>query len=76
MIQIKKNVIWKSNMTQIILYIFFKNFITRKLISYILLAICHRFQMFLGKLFILFDQDRDELLKQDEWIEFLKERLT
>lgn len=34
------------------------------------------FQMLLGKLFILFDQDRDELLKQEEWIEFLKGRLT
>lgn len=34
------------------------------------------FQVLLGKLFILFDQDRDELLKQDEWIEFLKGRLT
>ncbi|XP_012231474.2 NADPH oxidase 5 [Linepithema humile] len=33
-------------------------------------------QRLLGKLFILFDQDRDELLKQDEWIEFLKGRLT
>ncbi|XP_032676109.1 NADPH oxidase 5 [Odontomachus brunneus] len=33
-------------------------------------------QVLLGKLFILFDQDRDELLKQDEWIEFLKRRLT
>ncbi|CAD6241356.1 GSCOCT00002682001.3-RA-CDS [Cotesia congregata] len=30
----------------------------------------------LGKLFILFDQDRDELLKQEDWIEFLKARLT
>ncbi|KAG7209856.1 hypothetical protein KM043_011459 [Ampulex compressa] len=33
-------------------------------------------QSLLGKLFLLFDQDRDELLKQDEWIEFLKGRLT
>ncbi|KAH0546275.1 hypothetical protein KQX54_007704 [Cotesia glomerata] len=34
------------------------------------------FQVLLGKLFILFDQDRDELLKQEDWIEFLKARLT
>ncbi|KAK2589308.1 hypothetical protein KPH14_007859 [Odynerus spinipes] len=33
-------------------------------------------QFFLGKLFDLFDQDRDESLRQDEWIEFLKARLT
>ncbi|CAL1686702.1 unnamed protein product [Lasius platythorax] len=33
-------------------------------------------QILLEKLFILFDQDRDELLKQEEWIEFLKGRLT
>ncbi|EGI61142.1 PREDICTED: NADPH oxidase 5 isoform X1 [Acromyrmex echinatior] len=33
-------------------------------------------QMLLGKLFILFDQDCDGLLKQDEWLEFLKGRLT
>ncbi|XP_018347473.1 PREDICTED: NADPH oxidase 5 [Trachymyrmex septentrionalis] len=33
-------------------------------------------QALLGKLFILFDQDCDELLKQDEWLEFLKGRLT
>ncbi|XP_014613569.1 PREDICTED: NADPH oxidase 5 [Polistes canadensis] len=33
-------------------------------------------QIFLEKLFRLFDQDRDELLKQDEWIEFMKSRLT
>ncbi|KAL6262435.1 hypothetical protein P5V15_007520 [Pogonomyrmex californicus] len=33
-------------------------------------------QILLGKLFILFDQDRDGLLKQDEWLEFLKGRLT
>ncbi|XP_043282159.1 NADPH oxidase 5 [Venturia canescens] len=30
----------------------------------------------LRQLFILFDQDRDELLKQDDWIEFLKRRLV
>ncbi|KAH0946780.1 hypothetical protein HN011_012237 [Eciton burchellii] len=33
-------------------------------------------QLLLEKIFALFDQDRDELLKQDEWIEFLKKRLT
>ncbi|KAG5311935.1 NOX5 oxidase, partial [Pseudoatta argentina] len=33
-------------------------------------------QMLLRKLFILFDQDCDGLLKQDEWLEFLKGRLT
>ncbi|XP_018056077.1 PREDICTED: NADPH oxidase 5 [Atta colombica] len=33
-------------------------------------------QVLLGKLFILFDQDCDGLLKQDEWLEFLKGRLT
>ncbi|KAI4484346.1 hypothetical protein M0802_013141 [Mischocyttarus mexicanus] len=33
-------------------------------------------QIFLEKLFGLFDQDRDELLRQDEWIEFMKGRLT
>ncbi|XP_046833687.1 NADPH oxidase 5 [Vespa crabro] len=33
-------------------------------------------QIFLGKLFGLFDQDRDELLRQDEWFEFMKGRLT
>ncbi|XP_044590115.1 NADPH oxidase 5 isoform X1 [Cotesia glomerata] len=33
-------------------------------------------EVLLGKLFILFDQDRDELLKQEDWIEFLKARLT
>nr|KAF7408968.1 hypothetical protein H0235_013820 [Vespula pensylvanica] len=31
---------------------------------------------FLEKLFGLFDQDRDELLRQDEWFEFMKGRLT
>lgn len=35
----------------------------------------HVFQILLEKLFVLFDQDHDELLKQDEWIEFLKGRL-
>ncbi|XP_066588886.1 NADPH oxidase 5 [Prorops nasuta] len=33
-------------------------------------------QGLLEKLFVLFDQDRDQLLVQDEWIEFLKGRLT
>ncbi|XP_015595407.1 NADPH oxidase 5 isoform X2 [Cephus cinctus] len=33
-------------------------------------------EVFLEKFFILFDQDRDNHLVQDEWIEFLKERLT
>ncbi|XP_046423104.1 NADPH oxidase 5 isoform X3 [Neodiprion fabricii] len=31
---------------------------------------------FMDKLFVLFDHDQDGLLIQDEWIEFLKERLT
>ncbi|XP_003425313.2 NADPH oxidase 5 [Nasonia vitripennis] len=35
-----------------------------------------RNEVFLEKLFALFDQDRDGLLEQDEWIEFLKGRLT
>jgi Ca2+-binding EF-hand superfamily protein len=34
------------------------------------------FQELLQKLFQLFDQDRDELLAQEDWVEFLKERLT
>ena len=33
-------------------------------------------QVLLQKLFSLFDQDEDKLLKQNEWIEFLKGRLT
>ncbi|XP_018404285.1 PREDICTED: NADPH oxidase 5 [Cyphomyrmex costatus] len=33
-------------------------------------------QVLLRKLFVLFDQDCDGLLKQDEWLEFLKGRLT
>ncbi|KAK0086854.1 hypothetical protein PV325_002416 [Microctonus aethiopoides] len=33
-------------------------------------------EVFLGKLFTLFDHDRDQLLVQDDWIEFLKARLT
>ncbi|XP_067002096.2 NADPH oxidase 5 [Anabrus simplex] len=34
------------------------------------------FQELLERLFQLFDQDRDNLLKQEDWIEFLKARLT
>lgn len=56
--------------------ILFKNFITHKLLFTYRLQFINVFQTFLGKLFTLFDQDRDELLKQDEWIEFLKGRLT
>lgn len=33
-------------------------------------------EVFLGKLFTLFDQNQDEQLNQDEWINFLKGRLT
>ncbi|XP_014213874.1 NADPH oxidase 5 [Copidosoma floridanum] len=33
-------------------------------------------EVFLEKLFFLFDQNRDGYLKQDEWVEFLKGRLT
>lgn len=34
------------------------------------------FQDLLVILFKLFDQDRDELLVQEDWIEVLKQRLT
>lgn len=34
------------------------------------------FQDLLDLVFQLFDLDRDGLLRQDDWIEFLKERLT
>jgi Ca2+-binding EF-hand superfamily protein len=33
-------------------------------------------QELLQRLFQLFDQDRDSLLVQEDWVEFLKERLT
>jgi hypothetical protein len=33
-------------------------------------------QELLQRLFQLFDQDRDNLLVQEDWVEFLKERLT
>jgi Ca2+-binding EF-hand superfamily protein len=33
-------------------------------------------QELLQRLFQLFDQDRDGLLVQEDWVEFLKERLT
>jgi hypothetical protein len=33
-------------------------------------------QELLQRLFQLFDQDRDKLLVQEDWVEFLKERLT
>jgi hypothetical protein len=34
------------------------------------------FQELLQRLFQLFDQDRDNQLVQEDWVEFLKERLT
>jgi hypothetical protein len=33
-------------------------------------------QELLQRLFQLFDQDRDNQLVQEDWVEFLKERLT
>jgi hypothetical protein len=33
-------------------------------------------QELLQRLFQLFDQNRDNLLVQEDWVEFLKERLT
>jgi hypothetical protein len=33
-------------------------------------------QELLQRLFQLFDHDRDNLLVQEDWVEFLKERLT
>jgi hypothetical protein len=36
----------------------------------------HVLQELLQRLFQLFDQDRDNLLVQEDWVEFLKERLT
>jgi Ca2+-binding EF-hand superfamily protein len=34
------------------------------------------FQELLQKLFRLFDEDRDSLLVQEDWVDLLKERLT
>jgi hypothetical protein len=33
-------------------------------------------QELLQRLFHLFDQDQDKLLVQEDWVQFLKERLT
>lgn len=47
------------------------------IISYLLqIHVYTKFQVLLEKLFSLFEQDEDKLLKQNEWIEFLKGRLT
>lgn len=41
-----------------------------------LLTLVVSFQDVLEQLFKLFDQDRDQCLQQEDWIEFLKQRLT
>lgn len=55
---------------------YFTVYITKKRLQSILsVKLALRLQEFLSKLFQLFDQDRDNNLIQEEWIEFLKERL-
>jgi hypothetical protein len=45
----------------------------KKLLMYVYSLV---FQDLLERLFRLFDHDRDNLLIQEEWVEFLKARLT